>query len=356
MAFVWNWFGLANVLASLLLLLLGLLFFKAKRSEFARTFGVYCVLASGQKFAGGIALYFAGDAATRADWLLVSTLFLLASTPTLAHALTAFTWPAQLRGRGRLARALFYVPFLPLVPIVVLVPDAFDRLAIAFAVVFMALLAVFLVPVARKAVATAPSAVRTQSRYVVAYLTIALGFSLEARVLLVLNGRMPWWELSVAYMVATGILLYGILRTHLFDVDLRLKFALRQSTVAAFFVAAFFIVSELAATFLSVRIGAILGIVAAGLLVFAIHPVQRLAERFADRAMPNVRDSPEYLAYRRLEVYRAALELASSDGVVTEKERDVLQGLRRNLGIPEVDADALERDVLLAHGVVPDRM
>lgn len=346
MAYAWNWFGLANLLASALLLTLGLLFLKAKRSEFTSAFSVYCVLAAGQKLTGGVALYLAADEPTREAWLLASTIFLLASTPTLAHALTAFTWAAALRRRGILARVAFYVPFALLVPAVLLATDAFDRLALAFAIAFMTLLAIFVVPVTRRATSPTPSALRTHSRFMLAYLAIALGFSLEARVLLLLYGRMPWWELSVAYMAATGILLYGLLRTHIFDVDLKLKFALRQSTLAAIFVAIFFVVSEMAQTVLSAAVGTVLGILAAGLLIFAIHPMQRVAERIADRAMPHVQPNAEYLSYRRLEVYRSALELAAEDGVITARERGVLQGLQRNLGITEAVAEALERDVL----------
>lgn len=46
----------------------------------------------------------------------------------------------------------------------------------------------------------------------------------------------------------------------------------------------------MAQTFLTDVYGFVVGGVAAGLLLFAIHPLQRVAERVADAAMPGVRD------------------------------------------------------------------
>lgn len=349
MAYVFNPFGVANVAASILLLAMGLLFLKARRSEFTVLFAVYSMLAAGQKFTGGIAFYFSADEATRASWLLVSTLFLLASTPTLAHALAAFTWAPRMERLSPGWKAALYAPFALLIPLVLTDAGAFQTLSLPFAIVFMALLAVFLVPVARRAFQTTSLTVRAQSRYMLVYLIIALSFSMEARVVLFTLGRFPWWELSMAYMVATGILLYGILRTHLFDVDLKMKWTVKQSTVAAAFIGVFFVVSESASTFFSnTGLGPYLGIAAAGVLVFALAPLQRAAERVADVALPGVANTHEYLTFRKMEVYKAAVELAAEDGVITAKERRVLGSLRASLGIEGADAEALEAHILAA--------
>lgn len=340
----WNTFGIANVLASALLLLLGLLFLRARRSEFAVAFAVYSVLAACQKFTGGMWLYFETPLPP-STWQTLSTLFLLASTPVLAHALAAFTWERAFTSRAPLTKALLYLPFVGLAAVAFVGGLAFRWFSLAMAGVFMAILGVFLVAVTRKARRAGTPLARSQARYVLVYLVIALAFSAEARVILVLYGILPWWEVSFAYMVATGILLYGVLRAHVFDIDVKVKWTLRQSTVAGIFVGVFFVVSELAASVLSSRVGTVVGIAATGLLVFALAPLQRAAERFADRAMPGVAQTPEYLQYRRFEIYRQALLDAAEDGRVTERERAVLDGLRRNLGVSDADAAAMERDL-----------
>jgi hypothetical protein len=161
--------------------------------------------------------------------------------------------------------------------------------------------------------------------------------------------------MSLGHIVFVSVLGYGILKTQLFDIDLRVKWTVKQSTVAASFVGVFFVVSESAQSLFSVQFGPVMGMVAAGALVFAISPLQRLGERVSSAALPGVSDSPEYLSYRKLQVYRATLEGAWADGEVTAKERTMLDRLRRELGIQAQDADAVEREVqsILAPAAVP---
>lgn len=139
---------------------------------------------------------------------------------------------------------------------------------------------------------------------------------------------------------------YGILKTQLFDIDVKLKWTLKQSTVAGVFVAVFFVVSEGAQQLFQSELGPWAGLAAAGLLVSALHPIQRFAERFANKAMPKVQASPEYFAYRKMMVYRAALESALQDGEMTARERQTLRTLMVQLEIRPEDAAALEEEVL----------
>lgn len=152
-------------------------------------------------------------------------------------------------------------------------------------------------------------------------------------------------SIPVVYLASAVLLAYGILRTQLFDIDLKIKWTVSRGTVAAVFVGVFFVVSELAATFLSDLVGRVLGIVAAGLLVVFLAPLQRFADRLTDRAMPAVRDSDEYRTVRKREVYRAAVESAMQDGRITDRERDVLATLQEQLGIAATDAVMIEREL-----------
>ena len=138
---------------------------------------------------------------------------------------------------------------------------------------------------------------------------------------------------------------YGILRTQLFDVDLRVKWTIRQSTLAGAFVAVLYLVTEGAERLLSSELGAVAGLLAAAALVFFLAPLQRFADGVAQAAMPNTRDTPEYLAFRKLQVYEAAFVDAFRDGGITSKERALLDRLRESLQISRVDAAALEQDL-----------
>ncbi|HEX2022280.1 MAG TPA: hypothetical protein VHH36_06170 [Candidatus Thermoplasmatota archaeon] len=190
----------------------------------------------------------------------------------------------------------------------------------------------------------------------------ALAFGVQDAGYGVLNGliAIPSLPASVAlglHLAGAGLLLVvlallarALLRHQLFDFDLKVKRGLARGVVAAAFVAAFFIASEGAQQLLSDQLGPLVGLFAAGLLVFALAPLQRLAERVSDAAMPRVTGSPEYVAYRKLQVYRATLESALADGEVTPRERAVLERLRKELGVVEEDAVAIEADVAAARG------
>jgi hypothetical protein len=138
---------------------------------------------------------------------------------------------------------------------------------------------------------------------------------------------------------------YGVLTVQLFDIDLRVRWTIKNGTVAAAFVAVFFLVSESATTFLSDRLGNVLGLIASSLLIFLFTPLQRTAERIADRAMPGVRDTPEYTSYKKLQVYAAALESAYQDSAISDRERAMLARIADSLELHPGDAEQLERDV-----------
>jgi len=141
------------------------------------------------------------------------------------------------------------------------------------------------------------------------------------------------------------LLWYAILKVQLFDIDLRIKHGIRRSTVAAVFLAAFLIVEQLVQNFFTGQFGILIGAVAAGLMLFALGHIRHFAAALANGAMPEVSATPEYVAFRKLEVYRAAFEGLYADAVVSDKERATLDRLRLKLGIQPRDALAIEEDV-----------
>ena len=157
--------------------------------------------------------------------------------------------------------------------------------------------------------------------------------------------------LSIYLIYALGTLLYipfiayGILRTQLFDIDLRIRWTIKQSTVAGVFIAVIFLISEGASQFLSAELGNVAGLLAAAVLMFFLAPLQRFADRVAGAAMPNTENTPEYLAFRKLRVYESALTDALPDGKISERERDLLNRLRDSLEISVSDAEAIENDL-----------
>ncbi len=150
---------------------------------------------------------------------------------------------------------------------------------------------------------------------------------------------------ALGTLLAVPLIAYGILRTQLFDIDLRIRWTIKQSTVAAVFVTVFYLVSEGADRLLESEFGTIAGLIASAFVVFFLVPVQRFAERVASATMPNTENTPEYAMFRKLQVYEAALTEALPDRNISDRERDLLDRLRDSLGISTADADAIEREL-----------
>lgn len=160
------------------------------------------------------------------------------------------------------------------------------------------------------------------------------------------DDKVPELVYALGTLFAIPLVAYGILRTQLFDIDLRIRWTLKQSTVAAIFVAVFYLVSEGADRFLSSELGNIAGLLASALVVFFLAPLQRFADHVASAAMPSTENTPEYVVFRKLQVYESALiEAIQYDGI-TDRERSLLNRLRDSLGIAPNDAEAMERDLL----------
>lgn len=166
--------------------------------------------------------------------------------------------------------------------------------------------------------------------------------------------QMPEWKLYLAFatnplaimqVIYLPLLAYGILRSQLFDVDLRIKQGVSAGTVTAILVATYFVISEATQQVVGDRAGPYAGIAAAGGLLLAIHPLSRFGKRVAQAAMPGVDGSDQYLSERKMQVYRAAAEGAFADGALTTKERVLLSRLGGELGLDPRDMVAIEDEI-----------
>jgi len=165
---------------------------------------------------------------------------------------------------------------------------------------------------------------------------------------LLLLGKLVY---ALGTLVAVPLIAYGILRTQLFDIDLRIRWTIKQSTVGIAIFAIIFMVSEGAEWLLSEQLGNYWGILAAAVIAIVLRPLQGFAERVAAAAMPNTLNTPDYKADRKRQVYEAAVAEALQDGGLSEKERSLLNRLRDSLDISPADAEKLERDLQLASQV-----
>ncbi len=150
--------------------------------------------------------------------------------------------------------------------------------------------------------------------------------------------------MGLARGVGVALLAYAILKHQLFDIDVRLRFAVKGSTLAAIFVGVFFVVSEGAQQFFGDQYqNEYLGIAAAGGLVFAMAPLQRLADRVATKAVPSA-DTQAGLG--PADFYRRQVETAWMDGAMTRREGIILGELRERLNLTEEQARRIEAEAM----------
>jgi uncharacterized tellurite resistance protein B-like protein len=138
---------------------------------------------------------------------------------------------------------------------------------------------------------------------------------------------------------------YALARYQIFDIDLKVRWTIKNSTIAAVFIGVFVVVEQLAQNFVSQTFGVAAGALAAGLLLVAIHPIQHAAERVSVAAVPNARVSSQLTGDERLAIYLAQAKAAWADGVMEKSERVMLDRLRDTLGLTHEEAARLESEV-----------
>lgn len=149
---------------------------------------------------------------------------------------------------------------------------------------------------------------------------------------------------GVLRVLGAVLLAYAILRNQLLGLDVRVKVTVRQSTVAAIFIAAFFVVSEIVSGLLSDRMGLVAGVLTTGVLVFAIHPLQSVGQRVADAAMPTVQPPALMAEDERHRMYRDLAASAWADGNLSKGEGRVLETARGHLALSAEQALRLEAE------------
>ena len=142
-----------------------------------------------------------------------------------------------------------------------------------------------------------------------------------------------------------AILFYGIARYHVLDVDFGWSMGLGKAMRGTVAVPAFFIGQQAVEKLVDSTLGLVAGALLAGLSLLAVQAFQRRLVARAIETVPLTGNLPSYDAFRRVEIYRAALEPVLADGRLSARESAVLAALRSKLGITLVEHDAIERDL-----------
>lgn len=152
---------------------------------------------------------------------------------------------------------------------------------------------------------------------------------------------------AAATLLYIPIVAYGILSVRLLNIQVQVRRGVQRGTLAAAFVAIFFLISEASASFLSERFGTVAGLLGATLIVFLVSPLHRLTEWFSSQIV-RVDEGGEYRAYRKLQMYAAGVEDALTHGDIGPSQRSLLDRLRESLAVSSEDARRIESDLGLS--------
>jgi len=158
--------------------------------------------------------------------------------------------------------------------------------------------------------------------------------------------------IGLTYAAYVPLLAYAILKYQLFSIDLRLKLVLRQGSAGLLIAAVFLVVSEALESVVPVD-GLVAGVLLAMLVAIFLRPAQTVAERVAGTLLPNVRPDEAYFEERRLAIFGAALESATTDGHISGDEREMLNRIQSELGLDDELTRRLEQEALSDWGDAP---
>ncbi len=147
--------------------------------------------------------------------------------------------------------------------------------------------------------------------------------------------------IPITYSIYPVLLGFGLLKYQVFDIDVKLRFVIKQSTLVGVATVVFLVLGELLENVVQDVAGQAISLATAVGLAFVVKPVRTLADRLAHRAVPA-----KDLDAQRLLVYRAALEGAWEDGGVDLDESRMLARLRSQLGLSDTEAKRVTSEVL----------
>lgn len=160
-------------------------------------------------------------------------------------------------------------------------------------------------------------------------------------------------QLAFPLVAGYAVLRRNAARVDAHRIDRTVRGAMRGGTVGAIVVAMFFVVSEGAAALFGALaaerdlpdwLAQALGVLGAGVLVFALAPMVRWGERLANGVAAHGRPIAQMGVDEREQVYREQAEVAWADGSLSAKERLLLDALRQRLGIPIEAAANIEHE------------
>jgi len=185
---------------------------------------------------------------------------------------------------------------------------------------------------------------RQASYFILSSLVIVIGLVITT--LLAWYSRFPKLELTIVSLSISGLIIaYSILKHKLFDIEFYVKetFIYLSLTIAligifrlieltlSYYISDIFFEGDLVAR-----------LIAAAIVAAIFFPLRNLALKVGDKLFPTFIKSKK----RYDLIYKKQLKIAWSDGIITDKEKNMLNYLREEFGISDEDHKKIEKKII----------
>jgi hypothetical protein len=149
--------------------------------------------------------------------------------------------------------------------------------------------------------------------------------------------------------VSGGIIAFGILRYHMFDIEFIVRKTFYYSLIALPLIGLFRLIElgiSYAVSFTFFEGSIMARLIAAGVVAACFFPMRKLSIKLGDRLLPAFTETVKLDTDKEANVYRRQLEIALADGELSDKEEAMLELLRKDLGITVKGHEMLVEEIL----------
>jgi hypothetical protein len=148
----------------------------------------------------------------------------------------------------------------------------------------------------------------------------------------------------VAPSISGVVITYGILKHQLFDIEFIVKKTFVYLLIALVLIGIFRLIELILSNFISATFfgGDLAARFIAAVIVFCFFfPLRNTAVKIGDSLFPKLAKTVKYDFSHEIMVYKNQLMHALEDGIITEKEENMLKSLRDDLGISDDDHEKI---------------
>lgn len=188
---------------------------------------------------------------------------------------------------------------------------------------------------------------RQASYFILSSLVVIIGLVITT--LLAWYSRFPKLELTIVSLSISGLIIaYSILKHKLFDIEFYVKETFIYLSLTIALIGIFRLIELTVSYYISdvfFEGNLVARLIAAAIVAAIFFPLRNLALKVGNKLFPTFTKSIKSKKQHDL-IYKKQLKIAWLDGVITEKEKNMLNNLREEFGISNEEHKNIEKKII----------